>query len=180
LKAKIFAMDEVMRTHEKRSTMGLGEKTTTGSSSSEVSTSMFNIPGVVFGGVETKNQTYRPNSSYQREEEKDIISADLELTLAAMHDSLVSNAPSLLPLFRKLSNELHQERSYSIQQRAKLLDQVLKQGSSSSSSSSSSQIRNNSSSSSNVVNYRTKSPSFKEKRVRIKEEKNTITTVPSR
>ncbi len=116
LKAKVFAMDEVMRTQEKTGN-GIGKG------------NLLNVPGVSFAGVESGNQSFFPSTSYQRDEEKDVVSADLELTMAAMHDSLVSNAPALLPLFRKLTKELHQERSLSIHQRGKLLDQVIQQGS---------------------------------------------------
>lgn len=115
VKAKIYAMDEALRTQEKQTARPY--LSATGETAS--------VPGMVVGGVHM--DTLRPHASYLRGEEKETLSAELELTVAAMHDSLASNAPSLLPLFRKLTSELQQERAFSVEQRAKLLDHIITQ-----------------------------------------------------
>jgi hypothetical protein len=113
--AKIFAMDEALRTQEKQHRQPLLPG--------------HGVPATVVGNIHP--ETLRTHASYLRNEEKDVISADLELTIAALHDALVANAPRLIPLLRKLVHELQQERSFSIQQRAVLLDNVVRKTASS-------------------------------------------------
>lgn len=61
------------------------------------------------------------NAQYVRIEESNGISPALEVTLTAMHEAILEVVPTLLPLFRKLSTEIHNERTHALQQRAKLL-----------------------------------------------------------
>ena len=60
-----------------------------------------------------------------RVEEQDVLSAGLESILSAIHDSIIDHCPKLLPLFRKLTSEIHAERAAFLLERSKLLGMVL-------------------------------------------------------
>ena len=64
------------------------------------------------------------NGQYLRLEESDGIEPSLEVSLAAMHESIIASSPTLLPLFRKLTSEIHTERTRALQKRSQLLSQV--------------------------------------------------------
>ena len=100
-KAKIYALDEIMRTQEKQG----------------------HDPSHMIQGVVRSSHDVVPGS-YLREEETKALSAEVELTLSALHDSLVSSRPTLLPLLRKLTQEIHEERKVSLEQKANLLDKI--------------------------------------------------------
>jgi hypothetical protein len=69
-------------------------------------------------------------SQYHRREEGDVHSPGLEKALADLHDQLVTYQPTLLPLLRKLGNEIYFERTRHLEQRADLLRHVYPIGSS--------------------------------------------------
>jgi hypothetical protein len=59
-----------------------------------------------------------------RPEEQDTLSAGLESILSAMHDGIVDHCPKLLPLHRKLTAQIHSERTKYLQERSRLLGLV--------------------------------------------------------
>ena len=63
-------------------------------------------------------------SEYNRREENGVGSPGLESALADLHEQLVEREPTLLPLLRKIGNEIHFERTRHLEQRAELLRHV--------------------------------------------------------
>ena len=72
----------------------------------------------------TVGQAGLSNAQYLRIEESDGIEPTLEVSLTAMHESLIATQPTLLPLFRKLTSEIHSERTRALQKRSQLLNLV--------------------------------------------------------
>ena len=64
------------------------------------------------------------DAPYLRYEESDGIEPSLEVSLTAMHESLIATQPSLLPLFRRLTDDIHTERTRALQKRSQLLSAV--------------------------------------------------------
>lgn len=64
------------------------------------------------------------NAHYFRREEQDGINPELEVSLTTMHEALLATVPTLLPLFRKLSDDIHNERAISLKKRSDLLSLV--------------------------------------------------------
>lgn len=64
------------------------------------------------------------DAQYHRIEESDGIDPSLEVSLTAMHESLIATTPQLLPLFRKLTTDIHTERTRALQKRSQLLSQI--------------------------------------------------------
>lgn len=64
------------------------------------------------------------DAQYHRIEESDGIDPNLEISLTAMHESLIATTPQLLPLFRKLTSDIHSERTRALQKRSQLLSQI--------------------------------------------------------
>ena len=66
------------------------------------------------------------DAQYARYDERAGVSdnADLEVLLNAMHEGIIAHTPSLLPVFRKLNNEIYADRTRSLEQRAKLLEKA--------------------------------------------------------
>jgi hypothetical protein len=58
---------------------------------------------------------------YLRTEETGVGSAALENALSTLHESIIGSCPSLLPAFRRVTNEIHNDRTRMLQQRAELL-----------------------------------------------------------
>eukprot|EP01034_Spumella_vulgaris_P021689 gene21689-27731_t len=76
------------------------------------------------------------NARYSRPEESHVSSADLEASLSSLHEGIIATQPSLLPTFRRLSQQIHVDRTRALEQRAKLLEMAFPTSLGSSSSSS--------------------------------------------
>ncbi len=61
---------------------------------------------------------------YLRSEEQDVLSVDLESSLSSLHEGLVQWCPKLLPVYRKLVNDVHIERTSLLQERSSLLGKL--------------------------------------------------------
>jgi myosin heavy subunit len=72
----------------------------------------------------TVGQAGLSDAQYLRLEESDGIEPALEVSLTAMHESLLATQPALLPLFRKLTTDIHAERTRALQKRSQLLNMV--------------------------------------------------------
>jgi myosin heavy subunit len=72
----------------------------------------------------TVGQAGLSEAQYLRLEESDGIEPALEVSLTAMHESLLATQPTLLPLFRKLTTDIHAERTRALQKRSQLLNMV--------------------------------------------------------
>jgi hypothetical protein len=72
----------------------------------------------------TVGQAGLSDAGYFRPEESDGIEPGLEVSLTAMHESLIATQPTLLPLFRKLASDIHSERTRALQKRSQLLSLV--------------------------------------------------------
>jgi len=64
------------------------------------------------------------NAHYFRREEQDGINPSLEVSLTAMHEAIFASTPTLLPLFRKLSDDIHNERAVSLKKKSDLLSLI--------------------------------------------------------
>ena len=58
---------------------------------------------------------------YLRTEETGVGSAALVNALSTLHEGIIGSCPSLLPAFRRVTNEVHNDRTRMLQQRAELL-----------------------------------------------------------
>ena len=72
----------------------------------------------------TVGQAGLSDAQYLRLEESDGIDPALEVSLTAMHESLIATTPQLLPLFRRLTGDIHTERTRALQKRSQLLNQL--------------------------------------------------------
>jgi hypothetical protein len=61
-----------------------------------------------------------------RKEQAEPLSPALEDSLLALRDSVAIASPSLLPLVRRLAEDLREERTASLQQRAKMMSTIQK------------------------------------------------------
>lgn len=69
-----------------------------------------------------------PGALYMRPEENDVLSQGLEASISSLHEKIITRDPSMLPLFRKLTADIHMERTRSIEHRSRLLDLVYSGG----------------------------------------------------
>jgi hypothetical protein len=62
---------------------------------------------------------------YLRLEEQSTMHPDLEDILSVVHEYIISKQPSMLPLYRRLSEEIHKDRTRSIEEKKRLLRKIL-------------------------------------------------------
>ena len=80
--------------------------------------------GVQYVGVVMNGLAGNAEAPYIRCEETDVASPGLEAALTVMHDSIARINPTLLPVFRKLSNEIYVERTKMVQRHSQLIGQL--------------------------------------------------------
>ena len=80
--------------------------------------------GLQYVGVVMNGLAGNAEAPYIRWEETDVASPGLEAALTVMHDSIIRINPTLLPVFRKLSNEIYVERTRMVQRHSQLIGQL--------------------------------------------------------
>jgi hypothetical protein len=61
---------------------------------------------------------------YRLEEAAGKLHPELEAAILSMHDNLIQHSPKLLPLFRRLLNEIHIDRTRSLMEKSKLVGKL--------------------------------------------------------